>query len=108
MHGKEEVVKAAKSLVEKGVETVVVTLGGDGCILVNRDRVQCFPANPVKCKDTTAAGDSFIGALVVALSEGKDYENAIGFAQEVSSIVVTKRGAQTSIPTRVEVEERRK
>ena len=61
-----------------------------------------------KRQDTTAAGDSFIGALVVALSEGKDYENAIGFAQEVSSIVVTKRGAQTSIPTRVEVEERRK
>ncbi|MNJ56545.1 5-dehydro-2-deoxygluconokinase [compost metagenome] len=54
--------------------------------------------------DTTAAGDSFVAAFAVGLSEGKSVEAAIGFATKVSSIVVTKSGAQTSIPDRSEVD----
>lgn len=103
-----DAVAAAEGLIGKGVETVVVTLGGDGCLLVNAQGYQYFPANKVECVDTTAAGDSFIASLVVALSEGKDYKEAICFAQKVSSIVVTKRGAQTSIPWRSEVQEEEK
>lgn len=105
---KEEAAAAAESLVAKGIETVIVTLGGDGCLMVNTEGNQYFPANKVKCVDTTAAGDSFIASLVVALSEGKHYEEAICFAQKVSSIVVTKQGAQTSIPWREEIQEEKK
>lgn len=102
---KEEIAEAAASLVAKGVETVVVTLGGDGCLLVDAERELYFPAYEVECIDTTAAGDSFIASLVVALCEGKGYEEAISFAQKVSAIVVTQWGAQTSIPWRSEIQE---
>lgn len=102
---KEEIAAAAASLVAKGVETVVVTLGGDGCLLVDAERELYFPAYKVECIDTTAAGDSFIASLVVALCEGREYEEAIRFAQKVSAIVVTQRGAQTSIPWRSEIQE---
>ncbi|WP_270395097.1 ribokinase [Mediterraneibacter massiliensis] len=101
----EDAKEAAEILVEKGVETVIVTLGGDGCLLVDKENEKYFPANKVECIDTTAAGDSFIASLVVALSEGKDYENAIAFAQKVSAIVVTRQGAQTSIPCRTEIQD---
>ncbi len=102
---KEEIAAAAASLVVKGVETVVVTLGGDGCLLVDAERKLYFPPYKVECIDTTAAGDSFIASMVVALCEGKEYEEAIHFAQKVSAIVVTQRGAQTSIPWRSEIQE---
>lgn len=101
----EDAKDAARILVEKGVETVIVTLGGDGCLLVDKEKEKYFPANKVECIDTTAAGDSFIAALVVALSEGENYEKAIDFAQKVSAIVVTRQGAQTSIPCRNEIQE---
>lgn len=101
----EEIKDAARSMVEKGVETVIVTLGEKGCLLVDAKKEEYFPVHKVKIKDTTAAGDSFIAALVVALCEGKTYEEAVVFAQRVSAIVVTRQGAQTSIPWRREMEE---
>ncbi len=101
----EEIKDAARSMVEKGVETVIVTLGEKGCLLVDAKKEEYFPVHKVKIKDTTAAGDSFIAALVVALCEGKTYEEAVVFAQRVSAIVVTRQGAQTSIPWRREIEE---
>lgn len=103
LESEEEVVAAARKLIKKGVETVIVTLGEKGCILVQETKETYFPAHKVENVDTTAAGDSFIAALVVSVSEGKTYEEAIQFAQTVSSIVVTRKGAQTSIPWRDEV-----
>lgn len=100
----EEIKEAARSLVAKGVETVVVTLGEKGCLLVDGEKEEYFPLHKVDVKDTTAAGDSFLAALVVALCEGKDYEEAVAFAQRVSAVVVTRQGAQTSIPWRSEME----
>lgn len=100
----EEIKEAARSLVEKGVETVVVTLGEKGCIMISSEREKYFPLHKVSVKDTTAAGDSFIAAMVVALCEGKTYEEAVLFAQRVSAVVVTRQGAQTSIPWRSEME----
>ena len=100
----EEIKEAARSMVKKGVETVIVTLGEKGCLLVNEKKEEYFPVHKVNIKDTTAAGDSFIAALVVALCEGKTYEEAVAFAQRVSSVVVSRQGAQTSIPWRNEME----
>ena len=55
--------------------------------------------------DTTAAGDTYVGALVTRLSEGADIEEAMTFASKASAITVTRRGAQQSLPLRREVEQ---
>ena len=99
----ENLIKAAKILLNKGVKNVIVTLGGKGSLLVNENIVKRFNALDVEVVDTTAAGDSFTAALATYLSLDKSLEEAIEFAHQVSSIVVTKRGAQVSIPTLEEV-----
>jgi ribokinase len=94
----------ARNLYDLGVQNVVVTLGSKGCMLVNGEGIQHFAAIPVKSVDTTAAGDSFIGGLAVALSENKEVEEAIRFAALVAGIAVSREGAQSSIPDRKTVE----
>lgn len=100
---KEELISGAKELLEKGIQTVIVTLGGDGALLVTKDTEEYFKAQKVTAVDTTAAGDSFTAAMALTLSEGKEYGEAIRFGNYVSGIVVTRKGAQTSIPTMEEV-----
>lgn len=90
----------ATQLHEAGVENVLVTLGSRGCLLVNRDGVRSYSAISVKAKDTTAAGDSFIGGLAVALSQGKTLDESIRYASVVAGIAVSREGAQSSIPDR--------
>lgn len=97
--------EGAGCLLQKGIDTVLVTLGGDGAWMVTKDSVQAFHACKVTPVDTTAAGDSFTAAFAVACSRGQNYEEAIAFGNRVSSIVVTRPGAQTSIPTMEEVAE---
>lgn len=99
----EELKKGAKILLSKGVKNVIVTFGEKGCMLVSKDKEQVFPANKVPVVDTTAAGDSFTAGMVLALSQGMSCEEAIQFGQQVSAIVVSRKGAQTSIPTIEEV-----
>lgn len=96
----------ALSLQKKGVKNVLVTLGSAGSYLLLEDGSEVrMEANPkVQVVDTTAAGDSYVAALAVALSEGDNLEKAARFASRVSDIVVTRPGAQTSIPSREEVE----
>ena len=100
----EDAEKGARIFLEKGVKNVLVTLGENGVLFVNKDTVQHFPANKVKAIDTTAAGDCFNGAFVLGLSEGKSIAESIIFANKASSIAVTRKGAQNSIPMREEVE----
>jgi len=92
--------KAARQLIEKGTKNVIVTLGERGALFTNAEDAIIYPVRKVKAKDTTAAGDSFVGAFAVALAEGKSNKEAIEFANLVSSVVVTKKGAQSSIPER--------
>jgi ribokinase len=89
---------AAKYLFNKGIETVIVTLGADGALLMNRDVVTHISGHKVNPLDTTAAGDVFNGALTVALSEKKSYEEAVQFACKAAAISVTRLGAQASAP----------
>lgn len=96
--------KGAKILLEKGVRHVLVTMGSKGVLLVDNTTEQLFPARKVNAVDTTAAGDCFNGAFVTALAEGFSIEDAIKFANTASSIAVTRKGAQSSIPTRTEVD----
>lgn len=100
----EEAKAVAAVLLERGVGQVVVTLGEKGALLKSREREQLFPALPVKAVDTTAAGDTFNGAMAVRLAEGADIGAAITFANAASALAVSRKGAQTSIPSRAEVE----
>ena len=96
--------EAAKVLAGKGIETVIITMGSEGALLFNNNTFEMVPAAKVKAVDTTAAGDVFNGALVVAISEGKDMIEAVRFANAAAAISVTRLGAQASAPRRSEVE----
>ncbi len=101
----DNVVRAARQLVEKGVGHVVVTLGERGSVIVDSENAIYVPAVNVEAVDTTAAGDAFTAGMVCAMAEGCGMEEAVRFANKVSSIVVTRRGAQTSIPDRSETKD---
>jgi ribokinase len=96
---------AAKFLKEKGVKNVIITMGAKGAFFLTAHESGLIPAEKVKVVDTTAAGDTFNGALVVALSEGKDIKDAIKFANRAAAISVTIMGAQDSQPFRNQFEE---
>lgn len=97
-------VKAAKVLALRGVEVVIITLGKEGALVLDKGEVTMVEAMTVRAIDTTAAGDTFCGGLCVALSEGKSICDAVRFANRCSAISVTRRGAQPSIPYRKELE----
>lgn len=93
----------AEILRSKGAVNVIVTLGESGSLLCGPDGVLSVPAVKTEVVDTVAAGDTYNGALVVALSEGKTIKEAMLFATEASAIAVARHGAQTSIPYRNEI-----
>ena len=103
--GADDAVRAAGLLLEAGASQVIVTLGDKGCVRVGRDGGTVHvPALKVRAVDTTAAGDTFIGALAAASCEGKSAEEALRFAAAAAALAVTRPGAQASIPARDEVE----
>ncbi|MGZ3611598.1 MAG: ribokinase, partial [Ktedonobacteraceae bacterium] len=105
----EEARNAATKIQKQGIQHVVITLGARGAVLASHDgsgNTQTYYqiAPKVQAIDTTAAGDCFVGAFTVALTEGKKPEEALKFAIYASALKVTKFGAQSGLPTRAEVE----
>lgn len=100
--------EASRFFFDKGVEVVIITLGENGAAIVTRNNAELIPAYKVKVVDTTAAGDSFLGAIVSKINvKDISFENlkkAVEFGNKVSSIVVQRKGAQPSIPYLDEVE----
>jgi ribokinase len=94
---------AADAILQKGVSHVIITLGKQGAYFKSPFKEILIPAPSVVAVDTTAAGDTFCGALTVALTEGKDWEDSIRFAITAASISVTRMGAQASVPYRNEI-----
>lgn len=97
-------IRAAKSLRERGVQRVLITLGSDGTLLVDDSGALRIPAMQVEPVDTTGAGDAFTGALAVGLTQGLRLEEAAKFAATVAAISVTRPGTQPSFPTLKEVQ----
>ena len=91
--------QAAQIIFDKGVPTVVLTLGDRGALLLTADLKKIVPAYRVNVVDTTAAGDAFCGALATALAQGKTIEDALTFANAAGALAVTVLGAGPAIPT---------
>lgn len=96
--------QAAHVFLSKGVQNIIITLGKQGAWFQNKNMKLKVNAPVVNAMDTTAAGDTFTGALTVALTEEMDWEQAIRFAVKAASISVTRMGAQTSVPYRNEID----
>jgi ribokinase len=97
--------RAAEALQRRtDAEALLCKVGARGCYLLTEGAFQHYPGYPVEAVDTTAAGDAFNAGLAVALSEGKPLSEAIPYANDVAALSVTRPGAQTSMPTRTEVE----
>ncbi|MEZ0576205.1 ribokinase [Halodesulfovibrio aestuarii] len=101
----EDAHKAANVFHAKGVDKVVITLGAGGAFVSDESGTRIITGFTVSPTDTTAAGDVFNGALATALLENKTMNDAVLFAHAAAAISVTRLGAQTSIPTRKEVED---
>jgi ribokinase len=95
---------AAEILHAKGIETVIITLGPKGALVLYENVLMLVHAPVVHAIDTTAAGDVFNGALAVALSENKPMLAAVEFACKAASISVTRLGAQASAPYKHELD----
>jgi ribokinase len=95
--------KAAKELCGYGVRHVIITMGSKGAFVFDDGGGRMVRAPEVKAVDTTAAGDTFNGALAVALAEGAALDDAVSFANEAAALSVLKLGAQSSVPFRKEL-----
>lgn len=98
--GKEAVIE---KLIAMGASTVILTLGKEGCLLKNGQIEISKEAFVVDALDTTAAGDTFCGALAARLSKGENWDDVLTFASAASALCVTRMGAQPSVPTENEV-----
>lgn len=87
-----------ESLLSMGFKNVLMTVGEQGVWFNKENSIQHIPAIKVKAVDTTAAGDSFVGAFATFLAKGLDKESAIKLAVKAASITVTRIGAQSSLP----------
>ena len=104
----DEAAVLGRRLLDLGPGAVLLKLGAKGAFLTDAAGGRHFPTRQVSAVDATAAGDTFNGALAVALGEHKDMADAVAFANAAASISVTRPGAQASIPTRDEVDALRK
>lgn len=95
---------AADRFHQMGISDVMITLGSQGVYCSNARQQQLIPGFRVEAVDTTAAGDTFNGALLAAELAGADFNAAVRFAHGAAALSVTKFGAQSSIPSKVEVD----
>lgn len=100
-----QLTKAASFLLEKGIGNCIITLGKSGSAYLENGSLQLIPSQKITVVDTTAAGDTYIGALAAALLKGTPLASGIRFATKAAALTVSREGAQQSIPTLFEVEE---
>ena len=96
---------ASASLIDRGADIVIITLGKNGVLFTNKVESHFIPSYSVDVKDTTAAGDAFIGGFVAELIRTGQFLGSLHFANAAGALATTKLGAQSSLPTQSEVEE---
>ncbi len=99
-----QLTEQARSLRHGPQQTIIVTLGAAGVLCIAADEVLRVAGRQVKAVDTTGAGDCFVGAFGVALSEGQPLQAALEFANLAASVSVQKLGAAVSLPYRREID----
>ncbi|QZQ50200.1 ribokinase [Erwinia persicina] len=104
VNSEEDAARAAAVLHDKGIRTVLITLGSRGVWLSEQGEGQRIPGFRVEAVDTIAAGDTFNGALITALLEQRPMAEAVRFAHAAAAIAVTRHGAQPSVPWREEID----
>lgn len=95
--------EAAKAILDRGPQGVIITLGGDGSLVYDGQEFTFIEATKVEAVDTTAAGDTFNGVLATMVAEGRNLIDAAREASLAAAISVTRMGAQPAAPTRAEV-----
>ncbi len=95
---------AASDLVSMGIGKAIVKMGARGLVYASENQIEHIPGHPVQVVDTTAAGDTFAGALAVAICEGRPAGEACRFANAAAALSVTRAGAQPSMPWRDEID----
>ena len=95
--------EAAKAILDRGPQSVIITLGGDGSLVYDGQEFTFIEATKVEAVDTTAAGDTFNGVLATMVAEGQNLIDAAREASLAAAISVTRMGAQPAAPTRAEV-----
>jgi len=85
--------------------SAIVTVGGEGCVLIERDQRRSFPAAVVVAVDTTGCGDTFCGVMAAALARALPVERAIAAAQKAAALTATRSGAFAALPRREELRE---
>jgi ribokinase len=99
-----EATAAARHLLARGMRRIIVTLGGDGVLLVTPEEAAHIPALTVKPRDTTGAGDAFIGAFAFYETAGEPLDTALRKAAAYAALSVTRDGTQTSFAKAEEFE----
>jgi ribokinase len=102
--GSANLMSASQALLERGPRGIVVTLGSEGCLVLDQRTKELIPSHPVVAVDTVGAGDAFSGALAVALAEGHSLQEAAAWAGSAAALTVTQPGAQGALPRRVEID----
>jgi ribokinase len=97
-------IRAGKLIRDRGIETVIITLGAEGALLIQNEMAELIPSPQTQAVDTTAAGDVFNGALAVAIAEQMPIRKAVAFACQAAAISVGRMGAQASAPYRKEIQ----
>jgi ribokinase len=100
----DELETAMTSLIRRGANNVITTLGADGSAFLEKGKLQIVPGYKVSVVDTTGAGDSFNAGLAFSLAMQNSLEQSVLFAAKVSALAVTKFGAQAGMPSIEDVE----
>lgn len=99
IEGSSQAMEAGKKLLNDGIPHLIITLGSKGSVYMDQSGKQIvFPAFTVNPVDTTAAGDTFIGAFAAQHASGSELRDCLRYATAASALAVSEPGAQSSIP----------
>ncbi|KXB07584.1 hypothetical protein AKJ54_00010 [candidate division MSBL1 archaeon SCGC-AAA382K21] len=100
--------EAARDILKRGPEAIVVTLGEDGALLVSDEEATKFEGTKIEAMDTTGAGDAFCAGLATSMASGKSLQESVKTGNLAGALTTTKLGAQEALPTYQELSDFKK